>query len=155
MVVSMAALMMSLTTQANRWSSENRSMLASDMSSRDRGRAVLRTQDVGGRVIDQNGEPLPFVSVALLTADSTYIQGATSDENGAFMIQTTDACCILRLSFIGYRTQYVDVKGTDVGTIQMEDTALIRSLVPKGIQAARYTSSWVRNFNQQSQASIL
>ena len=62
----MAAVMMSLTTQA-------------------------KTQDVGGRVIDQNGEPLPFVSVALLTADSTYIQGATSDENGAFMIQTTDA----------------------------------------------------------------
>ena len=67
----MAALMMSLTTQANRWSSENRAMLASAMSSRDRGRAVLKTQDVGGRVIDQNGEPLGFVSVALLTADST------------------------------------------------------------------------------------
>ena len=65
-----------------------------------------KTQDVGGRVIDQNGEPLGFVSVALLSADSTYIQGATSDENGFFQIQTTDACCILRLSFIGYRTQY-------------------------------------------------
>ena len=89
----MAALMMSLTAQAE-------------------------AQDVGGRVIDQNGEPLGFVSVALLSADSTYIQGAMSDENGAFMIQTTDACCILRLSFIGYRTQYVDIKGTDVGTIQ-------------------------------------
>ena len=50
----MAAMMMSLTAQA-------------------------KTQDVGGRVIDQNGEPLPFVSVTLLTADSTYIQGATSD----------------------------------------------------------------------------
>ena len=68
----MAAMMMSLTAQAE-------------------------TQDIGGRVIDQNGEPLGFVSVALLTADSTYIQGATSDENGAFMIQATDACCILRL----------------------------------------------------------
>ena len=76
--------------------------------------AFAKTQDVGGRVIDQNGEPLPFVSAALLTADSTYIQGATSDENGFFQIQTTDACCILRLSFIGYRTQFVDVKGTDV-----------------------------------------
>ena len=92
----MATMMMSLTAQA-------------------------KTQDVGGRVIDQNGEPLPFVSVTLLSADSTYIQGATSDENGFFQIQTTDACCILRLSFIGYHTQYVDVKGTDMGTIQMEE----------------------------------
>ena len=95
--------------------------------------ADAKTQDVGGRVIDQNGEPLPFVSVALLTADSTYIQGATSDENGFFQIQTTDACCILRLSFIGYRTQFVDVKGTDVGTIQMEeDQPMLSEIIVKG-----------------------
>lgn len=92
-----------------------------------------KTQDVGGRVIDQNGEPLGFVSVALLSADSTYIQGATSDENGAFMIQTTDVCCILRLSYIGYRTQYVNVKGSDVGTIQMEeDQPLLSEIIVKG-----------------------
>ena len=104
----MAAMMMSLTAEA-------------------------KTQDVGGRVIDQNGEPLPFVSVTLLTADSTYIQGATSDENGFFQIQTTDACCILRLSFIGYRTQYVNVKGTDVGTIQMEeDQPMLSEIIVKG-----------------------
>lgn len=108
MVALMAAMMMSLTAEA-------------------------KTQDVGGRVIDQNGEPLGFVSVALLSADSTYIQGATSDENGAFMIQTTDACCILRLSFIGYRTQYVDVKGTNVGTIQMEeDQPMLSEIIVKG-----------------------
>lgn len=108
MVVCLAAMMMSLTAQA-------------------------KTQDVGGRVIDQNGEPLGFVSVALLSADSTYIQGATSDENGAFMIQTTDACCILRLSYIGYRTQYVNVKGSDVGTIQMEeDQPLLSEIIVKG-----------------------
>ena len=108
MVACLAAMMMSLTAQA-------------------------KTQDVGGRVIDQNGEPLGFVSVALLSADSTYIQGATSDENGAFMIQTTDACCILRLSFIGYRTQYANVKGSDVGTIQMEeDQPLLSEIIVKG-----------------------
>ena len=44
--------------------------------------AEAMTEDVGGRVIDAQGEPLPFVSVALLTADSTYIQGATSDVDG-------------------------------------------------------------------------
>ena len=95
--------------------------------------AQSKTQDVGGRVIDQNGEPLGFVSIALLSADSTYIQGATSDENGAFMIQTTDACCILRLSYIGYRTQYVNVKGSDLGTIQMEeDQPLLSEIIVKG-----------------------
>ena len=95
--------------------------------------AQAETQDVGGRVIDQNGEPLGFVSVALLSADSTYIQGATSDENGAFMIHTTDACCILRLSFFGYKTTFVDVSGTDVGTIQMEeDLPALSEIIVKG-----------------------
>ena len=108
MMACMAAMMMSLTAQS-------------------------KTQDIGGRVIDQNGEPLGFVSIALLTADSTYIQGATSDENGAFMIQATDACCILRLSYIGYRTQYLNVKGSDVGTIQMEeDQPLLSEIIVKG-----------------------
>ena len=60
MVAMTAAMMMCLTADANRWSSEDRAMLASDMSSRDRGRAVLKTEDVGGRVIDMQGEPLPF-----------------------------------------------------------------------------------------------
>lgn len=104
----MAAMMMGLTAQAE-------------------------TKDISGRVIDQNGEPLGFVSIALLSADSTYIQGATSDENGFFQIQTTDACCILRLSYIGYKTTFVRVNSTDVGTIQMEeDQMMLSEVIVKG-----------------------
>ena len=92
-----------------------------------------KTEDVGGRVIDMQGEPLPFVSVALLTADSTYIQGATSDVDGYFQIMTTDACCILRFSYVGYRTKYVDVRSSVIGTIQMEvDQTMLNEIVVKG-----------------------
>ena len=95
--------------------------------------AEAKTEDVGGRVIDMQGEPLPFVSVALLTADSTYIQGATSDVDGFFQINTTDACCILRFSYIGYRTKYVNVDGSEIGTIQMEqDQTMLNEIVVKG-----------------------
>ncbi|WP_033147526.1 outer membrane beta-barrel family protein [Prevotella sp. P6B1] len=95
--------------------------------------ADAKTEDVGGRVIDMQGEPLPFVSVALLTADSTYIQGATSDVDGFFQINTTDACCILRFSYIGYRTKYVDVRSSEIGTIQMEqDQTILNEIVVKG-----------------------
>ena len=133
LVALIAALMMCLTAEANRWNSENRAMLASDMSSRDRGRAVLKTEDVGGRVINAQGEPLPFVSVALLTADSTYIQGATSNVDGNFQIKTTEDCCILRFSYIGYRTKYVNVNGAEIGTIQMEeDKKMLKEIVVKG-----------------------
>ena len=95
--------------------------------------AEAMTEDVGGRVINEQGEPLPFVSVALLTADSTYIQGATSDVDGCFQINTTDACCILRFSCIGYRTKYVDVMGSEIGTVQMEqDQTMLNEIVVKG-----------------------
>lgn len=95
--------------------------------------AEAMTEDVGGRVIDAHGEPLPFVSVALLTADSTYIQGATSDVDGFFQIKVSEVCCILRFSYIGYRTKYVDVKGMEIGTIQMEeDQAMLSEIVVKG-----------------------
>ena len=95
--------------------------------------ASAKTEDVGGRVIDMQGEPLPFVSVALLTADSTYIQGATSDVDGFFQINTTDACCILRFSYVGYRTKYVNVEGSEIGTIQMEqDQTMLNEIVVKG-----------------------
>ena len=95
--------------------------------------AEAKTEDVGGRVIDAQGEPLPFVSVALLASDSTYIQGATSDADGIFQIKTTDACCILRFSYIGYRTKYVDVRSSEIGTIQMEeDQAMLSEIVVKG-----------------------
>ena len=92
-----------------------------------------KTQDVGGRVIDAKGAPLPFVSVALLTADSAYVQGATSDVDGFFQIKVSETCCILRFSYIGYRTKYVDVKGSEIGTIQMEeDQAMLSEIVVKG-----------------------
>ena len=95
--------------------------------------AEAMTEDVGGRVIDAHGEPLPFVSVALLASDSTYIQGATSDVDGFFQIKVSEVCCILRFSYIGYRTKYVDVKGMEIGTIQMEeDQAMLSEIVVKG-----------------------
>ena len=85
MVALMAAIMMSLTAEANRWSSENRAMLASAMSSHDRGRAVLNTQDFGGRVIDEKGEPMPFVNVVLLSLpDSAFVQGSMTNIDGVF-----------------------------------------------------------------------
>ena len=88
---------------------------------------------IAGRVIDAQGEPLPFVSVALLTADSTYIQGATSDVDGFFQINTTDACCILRFSYVGYHTKYVNVNDSEIGTIQMEqDQTMLNEIVVKG-----------------------
>ena len=132
MTALLVALMMSMTAHANRWSSENRAMLASAMSSRDRGRVVLKTQDWGGRVIDEKGEPMPFVNVVLLSLpDSAFVQGATTDDQGVFKIVTDVNDGLFKVTSVGYQTIYMKA-GQDL-TIQMkEDTQLLNEVVVKG-----------------------
>ena len=105
MTALIAAMMMTQTSFANRWSSENRAMHASAMSSRDRGRAVLKTQDFGGKVIDENGEPMPFVNVVLLSLpDSAFVQGGMTDEQGVFKIVTDINEGLFKVTSVGYQT---------------------------------------------------
>ena len=132
MTALIAAMMMTQTSFANRWSSENRAMLASAMSSRDRGRAVLKTQDFGGKVIDENGEPMPFVNVVLLSLpDSAFVQGGMTDEQGVFKIVTDINEGLFKVTSVGYQTLYIKA-GNDL-TIQMkEDTQLLNEVVVKG-----------------------
>ena len=43
--------------------------------------SFAKTKDVSGRVIDEQGQALPFVNVVLMSLpDSTFIQGAVTDE---------------------------------------------------------------------------
>ncbi len=95
---------------------------------------AAKISDLEGKVTDEKGQPLEFVSVALLSADSTYIQGATSDENGSFVIKTPEENGILRLSYVGYQTKYVRVKDALAGTIMMNnDTKMLQEVTVKGM----------------------
>ena len=93
------------------------------------------THDVSGKVIDEQGEPLPFVNVVLLSLpDSTFIQGAVTDAEGAFRIVTDKNEGLLRLTCIGYETLYVkDLRPAQGLTIRMkEDTQLLGEVMVKG-----------------------
>lgn len=35
-----------------------------------------KTQDITGRIVNAEGNPMEFVNVVLLSADSTFVQGA-------------------------------------------------------------------------------
>ena len=96
--------------------------------------AMANKQDVGGKVIDENGQPLPFVNVVLLSLpDSAFIQGAVTDDNGVFNIVTTQSEGLLKLSSIGYETLYLPYKAANGLTIQMKkDTQMLGEVVVKG-----------------------
>ena len=93
--------------------------------------AQAKTQDWGGRVIDEKGEPMPFVNVVLLSLpDSTFVQGAMTDEQGMFKIVTNVTNGVFKVSSVGYQTLYINA-GEGL-TIQMkEDTQILGEVVVK------------------------
>ena len=94
--------------------------------------SFAKTQDFGGRVIDENGEPMPFVNVVLLSMpDSAFVQGGMTDEQGMFKIVTDVNEGLFKVTSVGYQTLYIKA-GQDL-TIQMkEDTQLLNEVVVKG-----------------------
>ena len=91
-----------------------------------------KTQDWGGRVIDEKGEPMPFVNVVLLSLpDSAFVQGAMTDMDGVFKIVTDVNKGLFKVTSVGYQTLYINA-GQDL-TIQMkEDTQMLSEVVIKG-----------------------
>ncbi len=97
--------------------------------------------DVVGTVYDENGDPMPYANVVLLSAnDSTYIMGATTDDSGSFNIKTPETDGILKISSIGYTTKYINVSEVKAGSscvVRMEndsrmlDEVVVKSLLPK------------------------
>ena len=89
-------------------------------------------QDWGGRIIDENGEPMPFVNVVLLSLpDSAFVQGGTTDDQGMFKIVTNVNEGLFKVTSVGYQTLYIQA-GQDL-TIQMkEDSQLLQEVVVKG-----------------------
>ena len=100
--------------------------------------AKRNSPDVGGKIVDENGQPMSFVSVVLLSLpDSTFIQGSVSDDNGDFKLVTPENQGVLKVSSIGYQTLYIGVSAdgsiTGGSVIQMqEDANLIGEVVVKG-----------------------
>ena len=90
-------------------------------------------QNLQGKVVDENDEPLAYANVMLQKADSTYLSGTMTDTLGMFILTPDPAASMLHVSFIGYETYLAPVKGTDFGTIKMSpDTEMLGKAVVKG-----------------------
>ncbi len=63
--------------------------------------ALLSQTKVGGKVIDEAGEPVAFANI--IFKNST--EGTTTDDNGNFYMESDSSYEILEASFIGYETQ--------------------------------------------------
>ena len=88
--------------------------------------AVAKTPDVNGKVIDENGEPMPFVNVVMMSMpDSTYVQGGITDEQGTFNLTALQNGGLIKISYIGYQTMYINSSAVDLGTITLQPEATL------------------------------
>jgi TonB-dependent SusC/RagA subfamily outer membrane receptor len=103
------ALKMLFNRQPLDYSIENRTIVISERSTVPDKRSVNQPEfnliDIRGRVVDSNGETLPGVSVRV---KDTNI-GTTTDLDGAFTLNVTQANAILVFTYIGYVTKEVNV----------------------------------------------
>ena len=91
-------------------------------------------QSISGRVIDEQSQPMAFANVVLLNrADSVFIVGAVTKDDGTFTIETEKQDGLLKVSSVGYITRYIDAQQGNVGDIQMKpDTQMLGEVVVKG-----------------------
>ena len=61
------------------------------------------TRRINGTVLDENGSPIEFATVALLSLpDSTTVGGGMTDMNGLFDIDCPESASSVRISMVGY-----------------------------------------------------
>lgn len=94
----------------------------------------LSAQIIKGIVKDGNEQPIIYANIVALTpADSTFVQGVTSDKNGAFNLTVPDSRdYLIKVSCIGYQTEYRNGNGS-VGTFVLkEDIHALSEIEIKG-----------------------
>ena len=91
--------------------------------------------DWKGKVVDANGEPVPYANVAVLSkVDSSVVCGAVTQDDGTFNIVTSETDGIMMVAMLGYGTQYLTpVDGmviTLVEDTQMLEGAAVTAVMP-------------------------
>ncbi len=91
-----------------------------------------------GRVVDETQAPAPFANVVLLSAnDSAFVTGTTTGADGRFTLTGHAARPIIKITYLGYKTQVLEAAGCDLGTIALEpDATILGEVVVKGQRPA-------------------
>ena len=95
--------------------------------------APARADKVSGKVTDNQGRPLPGVTVAVKGTAT----GTTTDENGNFIIQASDQQTIV-FSYIGFQNQEIVYKGQkNLSVALLASSTQLNEIVTVGYQTQR------------------
>jgi TonB-linked SusC/RagA family outer membrane protein len=79
--------------------------------------SIFTAIDVRGRVVDEEGKPLPGATVSIVKTESKHIQAITNDK-GEFALRNVDENSSIMISYTGYNV-FIAKAAKDLGTIQM------------------------------------
>lgn len=88
---------------------------------------AANAHNITGKVVDENKSPLDFVNVVVLKADSTYLAGTVTDENGVFLFnERDDKPKFVKVSSIGYANQTLVIPPAgDLGVIILKPESVM------------------------------
>jgi len=93
----------------------------------------VNAQEITGKIVDTNGQPIDAVSVILQKMDSTYIASTLTDANGIFKVEIQKMPCRIIFQHIVYQTKLVIVSNVNIGTVILdENTNKLKEVVVKG-----------------------
>jgi len=100
----------------------------------DNNQSIIQQITIKGKIIDKNNQPLPGVNIIIKGTNT----GTISDKNGNFSIDVSRDAKILVFTFVGMKTQEVEINGRTSIDIVMETEAFgIDEVVAIGYGTAR------------------
>ena len=95
---------------------------------------VTYAQSITGKLIDTQNQPVPFANVITLAADSAFIAGTVSNDDGSFEVTANPNAALLKVSYIGYQEVILPIENkSDMGIIRLqEESTLLGEVVVKG-----------------------
>ena len=67
---------------------------------------AVSAETIKGSVVNERGESMPFVTISVLSQDSTLLTGAITDDDGKYSVDVDVPNRIIQASYIGYHTAF-------------------------------------------------
>ncbi|WP_354376190.1 SusC/RagA family TonB-linked outer membrane protein [Pedobacter africanus] len=124
---------------------------------------IMRDLTVKGRVTDEQGKPLPNASIRVKGKNAV----TNTDENGMFEIKAVAEDAVLQVSYVGYKTLEIPVKGAvmpleiklNLATGELEEVKVEYSTGYQQLNKERATGSFAyidnKLFNRSVGANVL
>ena len=92
-----------------------------------------QAQQISGKVVDAEDNPVAYANVVMHTADSAYVAGTVTDEAGQFALAGQGNGALLHVSYIGYTPVWQALRESGTMVVRLTaDNQLLDEVVVKG-----------------------